>query len=266
MTDPHPTYAPDDPAAVECYCTALRALAGAGVEVLVGGAYALAPAGWVVRDTKDLDLFLRRADRDRALAALTAAGYQAGVTYPHWLAKAARGDYFIDLIYNSGNGVAPVDDVWFRHATPGVVCGVPVRLCPPEEAVWQKAFIMERNRFDGADINHVLRAAGDRLDWRRLLDRFGPHWRVLLGHVVLFGYVFPSDRDRVPAWVTDELLARLRDEPPTEDRVCRGTLLAAMQYLPDVTEGGYADARLPPHGAMTPDDVAVWTDGVRSGR
>ena len=265
MTDPHPTYAPDDPAAVDCYQTALRALTAAGVEVLVGGAYALAPSG-VVRDTKDLDLFLRRADQGRALAALAAAGFRTEVTYPHWLAKAARGEYFIDLIHNSGNGAAPVDDEWFRHARPAEVCGVPVRLCPAEEAVWQKAFIMERNRFDGADVNHVLRAAGDRLDWRRLLDRFGPHWRVLLAHLVLFGFAYPGERHRVPAWVTDELLARLRDEPPTNDRVCRGTLLAALQYLPDVTEWGYADARLPPHGPLTPGDVAVWTAGVQSGR
>ena len=32
-----------------------------------------------------------------------------------------------------------------------------VKLCPPEEIIWSKSFIMERERFDGADINHLLR-------------------------------------------------------------------------------------------------------------
>jgi hypothetical protein len=44
-----------------------------------------------------------------------------------------------------------VDDLWFAHATPGDVLGIPVRLCPPEEMIWSKAFIMERERYDGAD-------------------------------------------------------------------------------------------------------------------
>ena len=117
MADPHPCYDPDDTTAAECYRTALRALAAAGVEFLVGGAYALARYAGIVRHTKDLDLFLRPCDRDAALAALAAAGFRTEVTYPHWLAKAFRADYFIDLIYNSGNGAAPIDDGWFDCAS-----------------------------------------------------------------------------------------------------------------------------------------------------
>jgi hypothetical protein len=45
------------------------------------------------------------------------------------------------------------------------VLGVPVRLCPPEEIIWSKAFIMERERYDGADISHLIRACQGRLDW-----------------------------------------------------------------------------------------------------
>ena len=43
--------------------------------------------------------------------------------------------------------------------------GVPVKHCAPEEMIWMKAYIMERERFDGADIAHILRccAARDRL-------------------------------------------------------------------------------------------------------
>jgi hypothetical protein len=269
MNDPHPIYDPGDPAAVACYHRAIRALKGAGVEFLIGGAYALARYTGIIRHTKDLDVFLRPRDRDAALTALAGAGFRTEIVYTHWLAKAYRGDYFLDLIHNSGNGIAPVDDGWFEHATEGEVVGEPIRLCPAEEGIWSKAFVMERNRYDGADIHHILRSHGDRLDWDRLLKRFGDHWSVLFAHLVLFGYSYPAERDQVPARVMRELTDRLRnelDESAPAEKVCRGTLLAAIQYLADVDEWGYEDARVAPHGTMTREQVDAWTEGILTGR
>jgi hypothetical protein len=269
VSDASPVYDPDDPAAVEAYREAMRVLDAAGIEFLVGGAYSFARYTAIPRHTKDLDLFLRPRDRDRALTALEAIGFRPEVTYSHWLAKAYRGDYFLDLIYSSGNAVAKVDDLWFEHSVPDKVMGVSVRLCPAEESIWSKAFVMERHRFDGADVVHILRAIGDRLDWRRLLDRFAADWRVLFSHLVLFGYVYPGESDKVPAWVTAELAGRLNAEaaaPPEKDRICRGTLLSATQYLPDLERWAYRDGRLPPYGTMTPQQAAAWTEGVHTGR
>jgi len=264
-----PLFDPDDPEAIACYRGAIRVLRGAGVPFLVGGAYSFARYTGIVRHTKDLDVFLREAHVPQALGALEVAGYRTEVTYTHWLAKAFREHHFIDLIYASGNGIVVVDDGWFEHATVGEVFGEPVKLCPAEESLWSKAFIMERNRFDGADVNHLIQAHGPLMDWRRLLDRFGPHWPVLYAHLILFGFAYPADRDRVPGWVMRELAGRLGAEVktvPPDDRVCQGTLLAAAQYLPDVERWGYEDARLEPHGTMTPEQVAEWTDGVITGR
>ena len=156
-----------DPGTRTVYLEALRTLREAGVDFLIGGAHALAPYTGIVRDTKDLDVFLRKQDCGPALAALEAAGFKTELTFPHWLAKAYSGDRLIDLIFSAGNGVAAVDDLWFAHAVPGRVLGVPVLLCPVEEMIWSKAFIMERERFDGADIAHLLLARGRELDWCR---------------------------------------------------------------------------------------------------
>jgi hypothetical protein len=41
--------------------------------------------------------------------------------------------------------------------------------------IWSKAFIMERERFDGADVMHLIHENANRLDWNRLLERFGQH-------------------------------------------------------------------------------------------
>jgi hypothetical protein len=102
-----------------------------------------------------------------------------------------------------------------------------------------------------------------------LLERFGPHWRVLFSHIVLFGFIYPAERDRVPGWVLRELNNRFQAEltaGPRKESVCQGTLLAAIQYLPDVTEWNYRDARLSPEGNLTPAQVAEWTEGVLTGR
>jgi hypothetical protein len=163
------------------------------------------------------------------------------------------------------NGVAQVDEEWFANALADSVLDVEVRLCPPEEMIWSKAFVTERERYDGADIMHLLLACADRLDWRRLLDRFDGHWRVLLSYLGLFGFVYPSERARIPSWVMRELIQRLTHElhlPPSPRRVCQGTLLSREQYLTDVGMWGFEDARLTEPGSMTVDEVAHWTRAI----
>ena len=202
-----------DPETRAFYCRALTRLQEAGVPFLVGGAYAFERYTGIARHTKDLDVFLREADHPRALAALQADGCRGDVPFPHWLAKAYCGDHFVDLIFGSGNGVAPVDDHWFRHAVDETVLGIPVQIVPAEEMIWQKSLIMERERFDGADVAHVLRARAELLDWDRLLDRFGEHWPVLLSHLILFGYIYPEERSKIPTRVLRSLLRQAEPLP-----------------------------------------------------
>ncbi len=256
-----------DQATLAFYRRVLATLNASGIPFLVGGAYAFNQYTAIFRHTKDLDIFICRDDYPRVSEALLAAGYQTEMTYPHWLAKIRANGDLIDLIFSSGNGIAEVDREWFGHAIDADVLDVPVKLCPAEEMIWSKAFIMERERYDGADIAHLIRARGGRLDWQRLLGRFGRHWRILLSHLVLFGFVYPAHRDLVPVAVLDELLERLRQEmrsPPPDDKTCRGPLLSREQYLMDIGEWGYDDARLPPSGNMSPTDTASWTDAIRN--
>jgi hypothetical protein len=169
----------------------------------------LLPAG-IARDTKDLDVFVRPGDCERVLRAFEQAGFETELTFPHWLGKAfSRGD-MVDVIFS---------------------------------------FVMERERYDGADIAHLLRARAARLDWPRLVRRFGPHWRVLLSHLVLFGFVYRGHRREVPERVMRALVDRLvresgEPEAAGEEQVCRGTLLSRAQYLVDVEHWGYRDGRL----------------------
>ena len=249
--------------ASQFYGDTLRTLTEAEVPFVVGGAFALKHYAGIDRTTKDLDVFLRRCDLPRALEALTDKGYLTQETFPHWLAKAWCGEHFVDFIHASANGLCPVDDEWFRSARRVTIFDQPALLCPVEEVIWSKCFVMERERFDGADIYHLMAASGDTLDWHRLLARVGEHWRVLLGHLVFYSFVYPRERERVPAWVMDDLMARMAAERSSENvPVCNGTLLSREQYLVDLRERGYADARVPPWGTVPEAEIGTWTDAI----
>jgi hypothetical protein len=253
-----------DQRAINIYRAAMDTLERAHVPFMVGGAYALAQYTDVTRHTKDFDLFVLPADIHRALAALSAAGYSTELTADYWLGKAFAGDDYVDLIFGGGNGIARVDEEWFAHAIAGDVFGERVKLIPPEEMIWSKSFIMERERYDGADIAHVLLKRGAGLDWRRLLARFGANWAVLLNYLVLFSYMYPGQRDCVPLWVMDDLLGRLQEAlhtPEPRERVCNGTLLSRYQFLSDVRAWGFTDGRVV-HGYMRPDQIEEWTEPI----
>jgi hypothetical protein len=252
-----------DPAA-EFYIDALRKLQATDIPFLVGGAFAFSQYARRPRDTKDIDIFVRPDDCPRVLEAFRHVGYETELPFPHWLGKIRSGGHFMDVIFNSGNGVARVDDLWFEHAPKTNVLGVIVRLSPAEEMIWSKAFIQERERFDGADVLHLLRETGPALDWPRLLMRFGDYWRVLLSHLILFGFVYPDKRQNVPGWVMDELLRRMSvSRPNLQNDVCYGTLLSREQYVYDVEHLKYQDGREEPHGPMTREQIEIWAAAAR---
>jgi hypothetical protein len=257
------------PDKAELYRTALDMLNRSGVPYLVGGTYAFQYYAGISRTTKDFDIFVRPRDVQRILDVLARAGFKTEIAFSHWLAKAHHGEKFIDVIHSSGNGVAEVDDEWFAHAVDEEVLGAPVRLCPPEEMIWSKGLIMERERYDGADVAHLIRHCAGLLNWDRLVRRFGTNWRVLLAHLVMFGFIYPGERALVPSAVMKDLVNRLLAElevPTRDSKVCQGTLLSRAQYLVDVDEWGYEDARVAPRGAMTEAQIEEWTAAIDKSR
>jgi hypothetical protein len=238
------------------YRDALRLLDDAKLRYVVGGGYAMAYYTGIQRNTKDLDIFMKPEDHQRALEVLADAGYRTEYFYPFWIAKALSGEAFMDVIYNSGNGICRVDDEWLDNAIPYEVLGYATRLTPAEEQLWSKAFVMDRDRFDGGDVIHLILGRGQEFDWGRLIRRFRGHERVLLAHVMLFGYVYPCDREKVPAWVVQRLLDAVEREPLPDGKLCRGVNLAhGGSYGTALREWGYADARLEPHGPLTQKEI-----------
>ena len=117
---------------------------------------------------------------------------------PVWLAKAHRDDFFVDLITGMSNGVFAVDESWIDRSHPAEVVGVKTRVLAPEELLASKLFVIRRERFDGADIAHIVYASRGKLQWDRVMQLTGPHWEILLWALLLFHYVYPGQASYVP--------------------------------------------------------------------
>jgi hypothetical protein len=260
----------------EIYKRALAALNAAGVPYVVAGAYAIYEHTGIYRQTKDLDLFCEPAAVVRAMEVLKAAGFRTRLEQSHWLAKALDDPYFIDIIYGMGNGLALIDEDWYRYSKPAILAATPVRVAPPEELLWHRLFIGERHRQDMADIAHLLLTMGHQMDWNRLLAKTGEHWPLLLAQLQIFRYVYPGYHAQVPTWVLKELLDRAqRDalvdpEAAREHDTTRGTLISRFSFAIDVNEWGFRDlraeytARMKSHPAILALEASPVWDSVAS--
>jgi hypothetical protein len=170
----------------------LKTLNDANIPFLVGGACMLERITGIVRPTKDFDLHVRPEQLPEIFAVLDRAGYQTEMTFSHWLGKVFQRTDYIDIIFSSGNGLCRVDQEWFDHAIKGEIFRP------------SGAFLRSRRGDLVQGIHHGTRAlrwrrhralaarAEQTMDWPRLLRRFAGEWRVLLSHLVLFGFIYPG--------------------------------------------------------------------------
>lgn len=232
------------PQAEAFYAQALRELSELGLPFLIAGTYAISAYTGISRPTKDLDIFCKAGDFPRILATFADLGYAISIEDERWLGKVHKGEHFFDVIFASSNGTMPVNDDWFTHSRQIEVFGTLVRILAPTEVVYSKSFIQLRHRYDGPDVVHMILRQHDQIDWHRLLTHMDQYWEVLLTHLLNFRFIYPSERDRVPDWLMQELLQRLGDQlklPPPQMKVCRGRMFSRVDFDIDVREWGFAD-------------------------
>lgn len=232
-----PTFSPE---CARVYGLAMDAIEGAGIPHMLGGALAFNAYTGIWRDTKDLDVFCRPEDGPRILRALEASGFEPEVVYESWLAKGWMGDVFVDIIWRNANGLFPVTDEWLEHAAERVVLGRRTLVLPLEELILSKMMVGGRYRFDGADILHVLHAAGEGIDWDRLAKGAGEHVGLLLGYLHMYRWGYPEAADRVPEDVL-ERYARLAKETPSTYGPMRALLMDIQSFQVDVQGWGMPD-------------------------
>lgn len=213
------------------------------IPYVVSGAFALQFHTGIWRPTKDLDLFLPADAVSDALSCLGRAGFSCEVCDSVWLAKAHRDGFFVDLITGMSNAVIAVDLSWIANARPASVLGLPTRMLGAEELLVSKLFVLRRERFDGADIAHVVYATQGKLDWDRVLELVGEHWEILLWALVLYHYVYPANSHYVPSWLWQRLLTNFSRAlaNPDPSAPFRGSLIDDKMFAIDVAEWGMED-------------------------
>jgi len=206
----------------------------------VGGAFAIHKHTGIWRTTKDLDLFLAASAVPRALNRLQQEGFETYIEDPVWLAKAHRGEHFVDLITGMGNAALMFDESWIERAETADILGISGKVLRAEELIASKVFVAFRERFDGSDIVHLIRACGKHLDWSRLLELLDSHWELLLWSLTFFAYIYPAHTDLVPERVWNELAQRFGEQVRRPDRNSpfRGSLVDPKMFAIDVSEWG----------------------------
>lgn len=226
------------------YREALTILKRTKIPFMVGGTFALTVYVALRRPTKDLDIFCKASDYPKILHAFRSRGFHTEVEDERWIAKVKQGKHFFDLVFNAANAITPVTEEWFKESKGAKLCGVPVKILSPTDLILSKVFIQDRYRYDGSDIAHLILAEHKAIHWKRLLSSLDQYWEVLLIHLLGFRFIYPSERERIPPWLLEELLSRLQSQtnlPLSQMKVCRGRLFSRSDYTADIRDWGFAD-------------------------
>lgn len=181
------------------------AIAQAGVPFLLGGAMALAAFTGHWRNTKDVDVIIRPRDREAAIAAVRAIGFEdyfERQAYDRsWLFRAFRNGVLFDIIWELPNHRVEIDDSWFERAPSLRLRERVFATAPAEELVRVKLYVMQRERCDWVDVLNVLACTADRLDWQWLVRRMDRDLPLLQAALVLFAWMCPGRTKGIPEWV-----------------------------------------------------------------
>ena len=225
------------------YREALEMLNNTGASYMIGGAFAFFHYTGIFRFTKDLDVFCKSSEYPKIMKFFAGKGFRTELTDARWLAKIFKDEYYIDLIFDTTNNICRVDDTWYQKAVKAEFQGMDVLLVAPEELIWAKIYVQNRERFDGSDVNHLMLKCGKTLDWKRILFHMEQHWHLLLAQILIFQFVYPSDyHEIIPKWLFDDLVARAIEQydlPSSVEKVCRGPIIDQIQYSVDIKEWGY---------------------------
>jgi hypothetical protein len=141
---------------------AAHALRAADIPFLLGGSLASWARGGP-ESRHDLDLMIREADAEPALAALEAAGMRPEHPPEEWLVKAWDGDVLVDLIF-SPKGL-PIDDAVLARGETMSVLAMEMRVMAIEDVVITKLMALNEHALRYESLLEIARALREQIDW-----------------------------------------------------------------------------------------------------
>lgn len=230
--------------AEEFYDKLLTVMIDKKLPFMIGGTFAFNQYTGLDRPTGDIDIKIPIEDYPKILKTLADAGYKtelADIEF-NWLAKVTDPEgFYTDIIYAERNGLHKVERDWLTAAHEGTVLGHNVLLEPIEEMLRSKSYVQNRHRNDEGDVIHLILRQGKTINWEMLIQKMDPHWELLMAHIILFLFIYPSERDAIPKWVIAELMDRLVDlfsSNPPKEKITRGLLLSS-DFQVGVSQWGF---------------------------
>jgi hypothetical protein len=194
---------PDDQWAV--FQLVLREARARSITFAAGGALAIATYTGEWRGTKDLDFYVVPSEKDRMIALLGELGladyYDRAPYDRRWIYRSFIDDVIVDVIWSMANQRSDVDAAWLAEGPYLFIRGERVRILPPEETIWAKLYVMQRDRCDWPDIFNVLYAMPAEIDWERLIRRMEGDVSLLEGLLAVFRWLSPPRAAEIPDWV-----------------------------------------------------------------
>jgi len=191
------------------YERAIRHLRSAKIPFLLGGGFAFAAYTGRWRDTKDIDLYVEPKDREKAVRALSATGFEdyfGRLPYDRkWIYRSTRSGVIVDIIWAMANQRAQVDASWFAHPRRLSIRGDKLPILPIEQMIWCKLYILQRDRCDWTDLFNLVYAAGGTVDWEGLIERLGEDVPLLQAMLGVYCWLCPAQALELP----DRLWPRL---------------------------------------------------------
>jgi hypothetical protein len=117
-----------------------------------------------------------------------------------WIYRATRGGAIVDVIWAMANHSAVVDVDWLSGPVADF-WGERIRVVPPEEMLWAKLYVLQRDRCDWPDVLNLIDAQLEGLQWARLLGRLGNDIPLLGGVLSIYRWLFPERSVEIPGWV-----------------------------------------------------------------
>jgi len=209
------------------YRAVLERAAARGLRFAMSGGFTASFYTAMWRNTKDMDLCVLPNEREAMLEVTREAGlhdlYDEAPYDRRWIYRSTHDGIIVDIIWRLANMAGDVDDAWLDEGPQISLHDQKVRLVPPEEMIWSKIHVVQRERCDWTDIMNMLYATGAALDWRRLIERLASEERLLGSVLLLFSWVAPGRARKFPEWIWDRLgLVRPPAGPERDDeRIAR---------------------------------------------
>lgn len=170
---------------------AMQAIEKSKIPYVVGGGIAV----WVYgrkRETKDIDVFVKKPNADNVLEVLRNIGFRTEHSDERWLYKAFRGDAMVDVIFENTRG-KEIDDLMLENARIEKVDDYEFKIMSPEDLIYIKIITIIEDSPHWEDAFSIVKNNYQKIDWQYLFKRSGNESRILLSFLLYVDWGLNKD-------------------------------------------------------------------------